>query len=190
MSHSTIFSAPGLILCVALVPTLARAQPLPDIDYRFYVDAGSTTRNRSNTAALGVLIPTSAFNWIPRKAGPLSLHWDLALSSWRALQVQGGRREFTQLSGIGVWRYALGGPDAPLFLDFGLGISVFDRLYTARTGSFSTAFQFTEAIGLGYRFGKDNDYEISVRAQHISNAGIKKPNPGAELVRLRFAFQF
>jgi lipid A 3-O-deacylase len=31
---------------------------------------------------------------------------------------------------------------------------------------------------------------VSVRVQHVSNASIKKPNPGANFVRLRYLYRF
>lgn len=185
---------PGLILCTAvsaLSPAPADAQIPPDSGHRFYLDAGTTGGgDPAHAAALGMLIPSSLFPAIPRQAGPLSLHWDISLAHWRTDRVQGGHRQFTQLTGMGVWRHPIGGPDASWFVDLGLGITLFDRLYRSGTDRFSTAFQFTEAIGLGYRFGEGNAYEVSVRVQHISNASIKKPNPGENVVRLRFACRF
>ncbi|WP_168734351.1 acyloxyacyl hydrolase [Pseudothauera nasutitermitis] len=182
------------LLCAAVIalpsPT-ATAQTPPDSGRRFYADLGSTLEgDAAHTAAVGVLLPSSLFTGVPRDAGPLSLHWDLSLTHWRAPGAQGGHRSFTQLAAMGVWRHPLGGPGAPLFVDLGLGVSIFDRLYASGTDRFSTAFQFTQAIGLGYRFGEKHAHEISVRFQHVSNGGIKRPNPGENFVRLRFASRF
>ncbi|ENO89350.1 acyloxyacyl hydrolase [Thauera linaloolentis] len=194
MLRSKTCAFPGLILCVAmnvLFPAATAAQTLADLGHRFYVDAGTTgDDDPAHTAALGMLIPSALLSSIPRTAGPLSLHWDVSLAHWRTDHVRSGRHHFTQLTGMGVWRHPVGGPDAPWFVDLGLGISIFDRLYRSGADKFSTAFQFTEAVGLGYRFGGKHAYEISLRAQHISNAGIKKPNPGENIVRLRFACRF
>jgi hypothetical protein len=54
----------------------------------------------------------------------------------------------------------------------------------------STAFQFGSHIGLGYRFGAKRSYEIGYRFQHISNAGIKKPNPGINFHQVRVQYHF
>ncbi|KDD61989.1 lipid A 3-O-deacylase domain protein [Bordetella bronchiseptica OSU553] len=40
---------------------------------------------------------------------------------------------------------------------------------------------------MGYRFGPERAYEVSLRVQHFSNAGIKKPNPGENFMFLRFS---
>ena len=53
---------------------------------------------------------------------------------------------------------------------------------------FSTAFQFGDHIGIGYRFGKGGRYDLGARVQHISNGGIRKPNPGFNLVVIRLQY--
>lgn len=176
---------------VALSPNPAVAQDSSASGYRLYIDGGATMEGESaSTASLGGLIPSRLFPSVPRTAGPLALHWDLSVSHWRTQREHGGHHSFTQLTGMGVWRHPLGGPNAPLFVDVGVGVSVFDRLYTAGTERFSTALQFTQVLGVGYRFGPKQACEVSLRAQHISNAGIKKPNPGEEVLRVRFAYSF
>ncbi len=159
--------------------------------YRLYADAGVTVKSDStHIASLGLLLPASAPAWLPRNAGPLSSHWDLSLNVWRAPDSDGGRRTFTQFAGLYVWRHSIGGKASPWFLDLGLGASLFDQVYATRSRRFSTAFQFTEALGIGYIFGPGDAYEVSLRAQHVSNGGIKKPNPGEDVIRLRFAARF
>jgi hypothetical protein len=60
------------------------------------------------------------------------------------------------------------------------------RISAARV--FSTALQFGDHLGAGCRFGPGGRYDIGVRIQHISNGGIRKPNPGINflLVRLQY----
>ncbi|ART57310.1 acyloxyacyl hydrolase (plasmid) [Acidovorax carolinensis] len=158
---------------------------------RFYADAGATSSSeRTRIAALGWLLPAPDLRWLPRNAGPLSLHWDLSIGAWRAECADGGHRTFTQLAGLAVWRHGLGAQGSGWFVDIGLGGVLFDHVYAARSRRFSTAFQFTQALGLGYRFGPNGTYEVSARAQHVSNGGLKKPNPGENLLRLRLAMGF
>ena len=52
----------------------------------------------------------------------------------------------------------------------------------------STAFEFADHIGLGYVF--NNKFDLGLRVQHYSNAGIKKPNNGENFVVLRGAYRF
>jgi lipid A 3-O-deacylase len=150
--------------------------------------AGGGEATRSATA--GGLIPSELFPALERQAGPLTLHWELFLSHWRAPQTWGAERSYTQIGGLGVWRHSLGGPESPWFADVGVGASLLDGTYATANRRFSTAFQFTEVLGLGYRFGANRAYELSLRFQHFSNGGIKKPNPGENFVRVRLAAQF
>jgi hypothetical protein len=54
----------------------------------------------------------------------------------------------------------------------------------------STAFQFTEVVSIGAQFGKRQQYEAGLRFQHISNAGIKEPNPGINFSQLYLQYNF
>lgn len=154
-----------------------------------YLEGGSTSTSSDATYSLtaGILLPMKGFGAIERKAGPLTLHWDIWASHWQSRRGEGTGGGLTQAGATAVWRF-LPLPARPdWFVDLGLGGSLVDRLYAHSGDRFSTAFQFTEVVGLGYRFGPGGAYEVSLRAQHFSNGGIKKPNPGVNFVRLRFA---
>ena len=51
--------------------------------------------------------------------------------------------------------------------------------------AFSTHFQFGDHLGVGWRRG---DYDLSVRLQHLSNGGIRNPNPGINFLLLRLQY--
>jgi lipid A 3-O-deacylase len=75
-------------------------------------------------------------------------------------------------------------------MEGGLGGTVKNHVNRTADEPFSTAFQFTEVVGVGRSFGAHGEHEVSVRLQHVSNASIKKPNPGANFVRLRYLYGF
>jgi lipid A 3-O-deacylase len=87
-------------------------------------------------------------------------------------------------------RYRFGDGGSPWFAEGGVGATLMDRIYRTPDRSFSTAFQFTEVLGIGRSFGEKGAHEVSLRVQHFSNAGIKKPNPGETFLRLRYAYRF
>jgi hypothetical protein len=60
------------------------------------------------------------------------------------------------------------------------------RISAARV--FSTAFQFGDHLGAGIRFGPGGRYDLGMRLQHISNGGIRRPNPGINFLLLRFQY--
>jgi lipid A 3-O-deacylase len=61
------------------------------------------------------------------------------------------------------------------------GVGLFDHGDMARLGSF---VEFRSQAELGYRF--DNEMRLTAEISHISNAGLTKRNPGAEIVGFYF----
>jgi lipid A 3-O-deacylase len=55
---------------------------------------------------------------------------------------------------------------------------------------FGSTFNFDDHASFGFRQGEHGENEFTVRAEHFSNAGIKKPNPGQNFLRLRYARHF
>jgi lipid A 3-O-deacylase len=51
--------------------------------------------------------------------------------------------------------------------------------------TFSTAFQFGDHIGTGFRFGEGARYDLGMRVQHLSNGGLRSPNPGINFLLVR-----
>lgn len=54
----------------------------------------------------------------------------------------------------------------------------------------SLHFQFEDKFGVGLLFGKQQQYDISLRAVHYSNASIKRPNSGVNLWMLNVGMWF
>ncbi|MCQ4249807.1 MULTISPECIES: acyloxyacyl hydrolase [Pseudomonadota] len=175
-------------LALGALPSVSAAQG-NFADAKMYVQAGSTSLRGDATHAMtmGAVVPSGLFEGIRRDAGPLTLHWDLWASHWRSHHAGGTTGGYTQLGALLGWRYQPADQQSPWFIEAGLGGSVTDRLYSSRERQFSTAFQFTEVLAVGYRFGPEKAYEVSLRVQHFSNAGIKKPNPGENFMFLRFS---
>ena len=84
----------------------------------------------------------------------------------------------------------VGEGQSPWFAEAGIGGTLMDSLYRTTSREFSTAFQFTEQIGVGRNFGERGEHELSVRLQHVSNGGIKEPNPGENFWRVRYLYRF
>jgi lipid A 3-O-deacylase len=55
---------------------------------------------------------------------------------------------------------------------------------------FSTRFQFGEFIGAGVLFGPRRELGVGVRLQHVSNGGIRNPNPGLTFVSVVGRYDF
>jgi lipid A 3-O-deacylase len=156
-----------------------------------YFDGGHAAHGEmgsTNSATVGMTIP-----WWPgrtEQTGALTGYWDVFLSNWHAPALDDGRRNYAQIGALYTWRYRFGAGSSPWFAEGGIGGSVMDHIYKTPDRSFSTAFQFTEVVGVGRSFGETGAHELSLRVQHFSNAGIKKPNPGETFLRLRYTYRF
>lgn len=117
-------------------------------------------------------------NW-----GRLDLTPELGASYWWA---DGSRSpsHVWQASAIPMFRWWTG---ERFYIEAGIGATVFSSTSFAdkRIGS---AFQFGDHIGLGFLLTPSN--RIGLRYSHFSNAGIKEPNPGLDIVQLTYTYQF
>jgi lipid A 3-O-deacylase len=116
-------------------------------------------------------------------------YWDLALGYWNRGSVGPGQHE--DLFDIGftpVFRLQPNGLVGP-FVEAAIGFHLLSHT-SIGDKRLSTAFQFGDHIGVGYRFGAKSHYELSYRFQHLSNAGIKHPNPGINFHQVRLQYHF
>ena len=101
--------------------------------------------------------------------------------------------------GVGEWRIGAQWRQEPkwlddtlmrLYWDAGLGTWESD-LGTLQDLGLTPTFRYGHErggyfdFGIGYRFDR---YDVSLRLQHLSNAGIKNPNPGINFLQLRFQY--
>ncbi|MFT0850097.1 acyloxyacyl hydrolase [Achromobacter sp. F4_2707] len=73
------------------------------------------------------------------------------------------------------------------YIEAGIGATVFSRTRFANK-DMSTAFQFGDHIGVGMHV--TNNSRVSLRYSHFSNAGIKRPNPGLDILQLNYSYQY
>ena len=73
------------------------------------------------------------------------------------------------------------------YIEAGIGATAFSRTRFANK-NISTAFQFGDHIGIGMHVS-DNS-RLSLRFSHYSNAGIKRPNPGLNILQLNYSYQY
>jgi hypothetical protein len=76
--------------------------------------------------------------------------------------------------------------DGPWFLDVGVGPSWITPLFQNDQKHFSTTFNFRSHLGFGRVLGNSRRHSVDLRVEHYSNAGIRRPNPGVNLIGLRY----
>jgi hypothetical protein len=143
----------------------------------------------SGTAMAGVAL---AWDWDferLRKA-QLTAQTELMLNHWRAEDFGGGHQGFTQVVLLPSLRMRLGQGRSPWFVEVGVGASWMDRKFVTPHKTFSTQWNFYDMLGVGYSLDDQRRHELGLRWVHVSNAGIRKPNPGQDLLQLRYVTRF
>jgi lipid A 3-O-deacylase len=109
---------------------------------------------------------------------------DAYVSRWSA------RETITQVGVIPMVRLRMSHGRSPWFMEGGIGISMTDDLYRNHGKQFSTRFNFVDVFGIGRSLDAQQRRSISLRLAHVSNANLKKPNPGENILQLRYAAAF
>ena len=98
-----------------------------------------------------------------------------------------GPRSLSELGAIGMFRFARESGWIRPYAEAGLGVSLFSRQDLGNK-IFSTAFQFSEHLGLGLCFAEH--WSLGVRFSHYSNADIEIPNKGLDVQQVMLGFSF
>ena len=148
---------------------------------------GGIADNSSYSATVGLVWPWS---WRHEAlGGELTATTEAYLSHWSA-RGSAEHASFTQLGLLPVLRYRFGQGSSDWFAQAGVGISVMDVMYRTADKQFSTHFNFASVAAVGRSFGPERRHELSLRLFHVSNADLKKPNPGENFLQLRYAALF
>ena len=112
------------------------------------------------------------------------------VAHWDSKTLAGSRKGFTQVGLVPVFRFRLDQGRSPWFGEAGIGVSLMDQHFVTTDKQFTTSFNFVDVLGVGRSFGATRSQEIGVRLQHVSNAGIRVPNPGQNFLQLRYGVAF
>ena len=103
------------------------------------------------------------------------LYWDLSFGGWTGGHGRVYDLGFTPTARLGRSAY----------VELGVGAHVLSDLDVGTGTDFSTRFQFGDHLGVGFRF---RNYDLGFRFQHLSNGGLRNPNPGINFLLLRLAY--
>lgn len=183
--RSNFLLTPFVLAAAALLGTpLASAQSLRPAGY---FAEGALLGGGDWAVGGGVIWP---FAWHSSLGGnSLSAFAEGSINHWEA-RVANGRKGLTHFALVPILRVRFDGGSSAWFADAGIGVSLTDQLFVTQTKQFSTAFNFVDVVGVGRSFGADRAQDLSVRVQHVSNGGIRHPNPGQNFLQLRYASAF
>ena len=84
-----------------------------------------------------------------------------------------------------IFRYARSRTSGP-YIEGAIGLHFLTDTHIKPDVTLSTHFQFGDHLGVGWRSGR---YDVGLRLQHLSNAGLRNPNPGVNFLLLRLAYE-
>ncbi|TAL79108.1 MAG: acyloxyacyl hydrolase [Burkholderiaceae bacterium] len=119
---------------------------------------------------------------LPGDWGRLNLSVELGLSYWKSWR--GDPDSMWQVSAIPILRWW---PRETIYLEAGVGPTVLSRSEFAGR-ELSTRFQFGSYVGGGILI--HGTQRLGIRYSHYSNADIKTPNPGLDVVQLAYMYMF
>ena len=121
-------------------------------------------------------LPQSERWWVPT-------HVQLGASVWRVPDIRGQTRRF-DVNATPIWR-----SDKPWgYLEGGIGLYLLSKTINNDENRVPSSLEFGSHIGAGLRLGQSST--IGVAYQHLSNAGIKQPNGGIDLILIQYQYAF
>jgi lipid A 3-O-deacylase len=116
-------------------------------------------------------------------------YFDLAIGQWHHGDAAAGQNDnITEIGLTPVFRLEGTSRVGP-YLEAAIGFHLLSHTQIADK-RLSTAFQFGDHLGFGYKFGARNAFDLGYRFQHLSNGSIKRPNPGVNFHQIRLQYHF
>ncbi len=126
--------------------------------------------------------------WFDSGSRHIGGYWDLSAGLWRAGVPAVQHDSLVDIGLTPTLRWQANNLQG-FYFEAGIGLHFLSR--TSLGGRrFSTALQFGDHLGFGYRFGAKGAYDLGYRFQHHSNADIKKPNAGMDFHQVRLQYWF
>jgi hypothetical protein len=124
--------------------------------------------------------------WFEEGDWYLTGYWDLSLAYWDGEK----SKSITEVGITPVFRLTThDSSGAQPYAEFAIGAHLMSQT-RINDRQMSTMFQFGDHVGFGARFGDKGEFDLGYRFQHLSNASIKKPNPGINFHLLRLGYHF
>lgn len=162
--------------------SVAKADPAVHVAY------GRGPEHNINKYEVGVNWD-SGYAWGNPQGWLVNLQWEFVLAEWNTRSGV-NHHNVTEFGFSPIVRLEKrGGPLVP-YIEGSVGVRVLSHAGTSDDHRMGSAFQFADMLGVGVAFGPKQQAEAGFRFQHMSNAGIKQPNPGTNFylgyVRYRF----
>ena len=132
-----------------------------------------------------------AKKWFEHEKFYLSGYWDVQAGYVKANANPGENKSLYQIAVLPSLRFNIAlSNTVAWYLDAGIGPGIISKTSLGNR-QMSTAFQFYNQVGTGLRFGTKQVFDLGVYYVHLSNASIKRPNTGMDMLpRIKLAYYF
>jgi lipid A 3-O-deacylase len=110
-------------------------------------------------------------------------HAQLGGSLWRVPDIRGTTRRY-DLNATAIWRSERQWGKFGGYLEAGFGGYLLTKTVNNEETRLPSAFEFGSHIGVGFTLIKN--HTLGLALQHLSNAGIKQPNGGIDLLLVQY----
>ena len=119
----------------------------------------------------------------------LTGYWEASVGSWKS-SVAGNKRIW-DVGFTPVFRLqSKASSGFRPYLDGAVGAHLISDTHIDANRNMGSTFEFGSFAGMGLMFGEKGQFDLGYRFQHLSNADLKKPNPGINFQQIRFAYLF
>jgi hypothetical protein len=108
-------------------------------------------------------------------------HAQLGASVWSVPDIRGTTRRF-DLNASAIWRAERGWG----YYEAGFGGYLLSKTINNDENRVPSAFEFGSHVGVGFSLTKN--HTLGIGLQHLSNAGIKQPNGGIDLILVQYTY--
>jgi len=126
--------------------------------------------------------------WLQGKEWHVGGFWDVGAGYWQRDAMPGQNSDLYEFGVTPVFRLQKNQLEGP-YVEAGVGAHLLSQT-SLGDKRFSTSFQFGSHLGIGYRFGARQAFDLCYSYQHLSNADIKKPNDGIDFHQIRLQYHF
>lgn len=173
----------GAALLLGTLTTLAQGAP-PGFDLSVVAAHATTDQVHKAGLVAGWARPDPLWQG---SQWQLALRHEVELSFWRAPRGQ----DVVEFGYSPVLR--LERPTARgnlFFVEASIGVRGLSHTRVSADRDLNSHFQFSDVLGAGWQWGPQGRSTLGVRFQHLSNAGIKEPNPGINFGQIYYRQRF
>src|SRR5437870_8523840 len=155
---------------------------------RIFFEAGQSLYENTKVYRSGISMKWTE-GQIGKSTWSMNISIEAAIGQWNTFTVTDENFKLTEYALTPVLRLQQRFPARiSFFIEAAIGLHLLSNDFLKGPRKFGSAFQFGDHAGIGILFGKDHRYELSYRIQHLSNAGITKPNEGMNFSEIYFAY--